>query len=101
MGDSCRPMLRPEKIKLWRKFNSIIIGRRDATSHSKLYWRWPKIVASPPLPQGLNLDEGSGMISGTPNKTLIPQYLQSRVLMKLDSRILYLELKFYLLELEN
>ena len=31
MGESCRPMLRPE-------LNSIIIRRRDATTYSKLYW---------------------------------------------------------------
>ena len=73
MGDSCRPMLRPEKLNYGENSIQLSLGDEMQPLTPNFIGDGPKLwQVSPPLPQGLNLDEGSGVISGTPNKTLIP-----------------------------
>ena len=73
MGESCRLMLRPEKLNYGENFIQISIGEEMQPLTPSFIGDGPELwQVSPPLPQGLNLDEKSGMIYGLPNKTLTP-----------------------------
>ena len=80
MGESCRPMLRPEKLNYGENSIQLSLGEEMQPLTPNFIGDGPKLwQVSPPLPQGLNLDERSGMIYGSPNKTLIPTIFLSLI----------------------
>jgi hypothetical protein len=73
MGDSCRPMLKPENLNYGENSILISIGEEMRPLTPSFIGDGPELwQVSPPLPEGLNLDENSGMIYGSSNISLTP-----------------------------